>query len=101
MGSKEWTPLDVSDGQRRSLRGTAHSLKAVVQVGKGDITAGVIAAVDEALSTHELVKVKLLKACTVDKSEAAETLAEGTGAALIQRVGRVTVLYRPRPDDPA
>ena len=84
--------------QLKALKASAHNLKALINVGKGDITEGVIAAVDDALTTHELVKIKLLKSCTVDKNDAAQRLCADTDAALVQRIGRTIVLLRPRPE---
>ena len=44
--------------QKKYLRGLAHGLKPVVQIGKEGITEGVIRAVDEGLFRHELIKIK-------------------------------------------
>ena len=46
---------------RAALRKAAHHLEAIVHVGQGGVTAAVIASLDDALRTHELVKVQLGK----------------------------------------
>jgi len=56
----------VTPGERRDLKGRGHKLKPVVLVGKEALTDKVMGAVDAALTTHELIKVKLLQACTLD-----------------------------------
>ena len=57
--------------QRRYLRGLGHELKVVVQVGKGGIDDGVIAAVDQALTDHELIKLKVGDNANLDRHDAA------------------------------
>ncbi len=88
----------LSDKQKKAFRAQGHTLQPVVLVGKDNLTEGVLAAVDTALTAHELIKVKLLQSASVDKDDAANKLCDATGAELIQRVGRVALLYRPRPE---
>ena len=88
----------LSGGQRKSLRGLAHRLEPVVLVGHAGVSDAVLQAVGEALLTHELIKVRLLE--PEDKKNAAQTLADGTGAALCGLVGHTVILYRPHPQRP-
>lgn len=84
--------------QRKHLRGIAHRLEPVVHVGRAGVTDAVIAAVSDALLTHELVKVRLTE--PDDKKADAEALARGAGAALCGLVGHTVILYRPHPERP-
>lgn len=84
---------------RGSLRRRGHKLKPVVLVGKDDLSDSVVGAIDDALTIHELVKVKLLQSCSLDKNEAALVMAKRTGSDLVQRIGRTALLYRQRPDE--
>ncbi len=84
--------------QRRFLRGKAHELRPVVQVGEAGVTDGVVAAVDPALADHELVKIRLMR--PPDKKAAAAELARRTGAEMCGVVGHTVILYRPDPDEP-
>ena len=86
--------------QRRKLRALGHHLTVVVQVGQEGVTAGVIAAVEQALWDHELVKVKLASEDRETRQEQAEALAFGTGAEVAQVLGRTALLYRPNPEEP-
>jgi RNA-binding protein len=81
--------------QARFLRGLGHHLKPVVLIGNQGITTPVLAALEETLNSHELVKVKLQEGCPLDKKEAASQLAEGTGAVIAQLLGKTILLYRP------
>jgi RNA-binding protein len=86
--------------QRRHLRALAHELKPLVQVGKGGIDEGLIHAVDQALTDHELIKVKIGDAAGLDRHEAADSLASQTKSEVAQVLGYTVVLYRAHPDDP-
>jgi RNA-binding protein len=91
--------MPLSGNQRRHLRALGHHLQAIVQVGHQGVTAGVVKALDQALSDHELVKVRLAEAVE-DRAGTAEALAEGTKSELAQLMGRTVLLYRPDLDDP-
>jgi RNA-binding protein len=84
--------------EKRHLRGLAHALKPLVQVGKSGLTPAVVQAVAEALEAHELIKVRLVEAGDTKKA-AAQELAEHTGSRWVGTVGHVVTLYRPQ-DDP-
>lgn len=81
--------------QKRHLRGLGHSLKPVLLIGKNELEEGFIKEADAALACHELVKVKVLENCLLDRREAAEGLAEATGAEIAQVLGKTFLLYRP------
>jgi RNA-binding protein len=87
--------------QLRHLRGLGHDLKPIVQIGKGGIDDGVVAAVDRALADHELIKVKLGEAVELDRHDAAEAIAHATGSEVAQVLGNTLLLYRANPDEPA
>ncbi len=72
----------------------------MVQVGKGGIDDGLVAAVDQALLDHELVKVKVGEAAGLDRHEAAESIAQQTKSQVAQVLGYTILLYRAHPDDP-
>ena len=81
----------------RQLRALGHDLKPVVMLGKDGITDAVTAAASAALKTHELIKVKIQSEAPVDRHEGARALAEATGSALVQVLGRTFLLYKRAP----
>ena len=89
---------DLTEKQRRYLRGLAHPLKPVILLGKEGLTDSVAKETARALHDHELVKVKGLGGDRDARDAAFTALAERTGSALVHRIGNVGVLYRPRPD---
>ena len=86
--------------QRRHLRGLGHDLKPIVQVGKGGVDDGLVAAVAQALEDHELVKIKVGEAAKLDRHDAAEAIAHKTRSEVAQVLGNTVLLYRAHPEDP-
>ena len=87
----------LSGTQRKYLRGLAHSLRPVIMVGKNGITTELIKAVDEALSTHELIKVKFVD-FKEDKKQLSQDIAESTSSEAAGLIGNVAIFYRQQPD---
>lgn len=85
----------LTNSQARFLRGQAHDLKAMLQVGGKGITDALIAEVDAALEHHELIKIKVAADDRDSRDAIVADLATRTGAALVQRIGHVAVYYRP------
>jgi RNA-binding protein len=90
----------LSGKQRHHLRALGHELRPIVQIGKGGIDDGVIAAVDQALIDHELVKIKVGDSAEIERDKAADELASRTRSEVAQILGNMLLLYRANPDDP-
>ena len=88
----------LTNTQARFLRGQAHDLKAMLQVGGKGITDALIAEVDAALEHHELIKIKVAAGDREQRDAMIDDLATRTGSALVQRIGHVAVYYRPSTD---
>ena len=91
-------PPALTSAQARFLRGQAHGLKAILQVGGKGVTAALVAEVDAALEQHELIKVKVAAGEREARDAMIGALATRTGAALVQRIGHTAVLYRQSQD---
>lgn len=85
----------LSSKQRAFLRSMANTMDPIMQVGKGGIVEELITSVDNALEARELIKMSALETAPVSAREAADELAEATGADVVAVVGRRFVLYRP------
>lgn len=88
-------PTLLTSAQTRFLRGQAHDLKAMLQVGGKGVTDALIAEIDLALEHHELIKVKVGAEDREARDSLIAEIAERTGSALVQRIGHTAVLYRP------
>ena len=91
-------PTVLTATQTRFLRGQAHDLKAVLQVGGKGVTDALVAEIDGALEHHELIKVKVSGEDRDARDAMIGQIAERTGAALVQRIGHTAILYRPNPE---
>lgn len=92
--------MSLTSRQRAHLKGLAHDLAPVVHIGTEGVTEGVVAAVEQALADHELIKVKVGKACTQHRRDVGPALVEQTRSTQVLMIGRVIVLYRPHPSKP-
>lgn len=80
--------------QKRFLRGLAHNLDPIFQVGKGGVNEHLYIHVSEALERRELIKVSILNNNLDDPKEISEEVAKGAGAELVQLIGRTIILYK-------
>jgi len=92
--------MSLSGKQRRYLRSLGHALNPVVQIGRGGLTDQVIAAIAEALASHELIKIRVGSASELERQDAADQAARATGAEVAQVLGNTALLYRRHPDNP-
>lgn len=86
--------------QRRHLRSLGHHLEPVVQIGKQGLTDASIAAIEEAIGQHELIKVRVGTECPDDRHDIAERLAPALKAEVAQVLGRTLLVYRRHPKEP-
>lgn len=92
--------ISLTNAQIRALKAQAQRLKATLKVGKEGLSPQFLAALDDALKHHELLKVKF-DDFKEQKKELAPKLAETSGSHLVTLVGNVAVLFRPKPPPPA
>jgi RNA-binding protein len=86
--------MDISENQRRFLRGRAHALKPIIQIGGKGLTDAVAQETARALHDHELIKVRATGADRAARDAMFADLATRTQSALVHRIGHVAVLYR-------
>jgi RNA-binding protein len=84
--------------ERAHLKARAHALEPVVQVGAGGVTPEIIAEVDRALTAHELIKIRIGLSDRDERAVLGGEVATATHASIVHRVGKVLILWRPRPD---
>ena len=88
----------ITGKQRSELKKMAQEIKPTVMIGKDEVTPNVIAAIDDYLEAHELVKVQIQEGALLDPKETANELAEELRAEFVQAIGRKFVLYRQAAD---
>ena len=83
---------------RAKLRSLANPIEAILQVGKNGLGDALQKQVDDALTAREMIKLTVLETCPETPREMAAVLAAGTGAEVVQVVGRKVTLYRKNPE---
>ncbi|MBR2521022.1 MAG: YhbY family RNA-binding protein [Oscillospiraceae bacterium] len=91
--------MELTSRQRAALRSQANGLEPVIFVGHSGVTDSVVHQAEEVLTARELVKGTVLENAPVTAREACDELAERTGAAGVQVIGRKFVLFRENPED--
>ena len=84
--------------ERAHLKARAHALEPAVRVGHAGLTDTVAAELDRALTAHELVKVRIGGSDRDAREALCDAICARTDASAVQRVGKVLVLWRPKPD---
>ena len=92
-------PISLTARERAHLKARAHALEPSVQVGNAGLTDAVAAEIARALAARELIKVKIL-ADRDEREEIATAICARTDSAIVQQVGKVVVLWRPKPEEP-
>ena len=90
----------LNSKQRAALRGIAGTMDTIFQVGKGGINEALISQVSDALRKRELIKLRVLDNSAYTSREAAEEIAEKTGADVVQVIGNRFVIFKRNPKEP-
>jgi RNA-binding protein len=89
--------LQLTIAERKAHRAEAHHLDPVVMIGNDGLTPAVVKETDAALNAHGLIKVRVLGDDRTQRDAVYQQLADQLGAAPIQHIGKLLVLWRPKP----
>ncbi len=89
--------IELSIAERKAHRADAHHLDPVVMIGNDGLTPAVQKEVDAALNAHGLIKVRVLGDDRAAREAMYQQLADQLGAAPIQHIGKLLVMWRPKP----
>ncbi len=89
--------MTLTSKQRKQLRGLAHDLRPLIQIGQKGLTDGLFDAINEALETHELIKIKFLD-CKDEKHEISAEIENKLAAGLCGIIGNIAIFYRESSD---
>ena len=88
--------LKLTPAQRSDLRSQAHGLAPVVMIGDSGLTPAVIKEIDVSLNSHGLIKIRVLGDDRDARISHYETICADLGAAPVQHIGKLLVIYRPK-----
>lgn len=92
------TALVLTPAERKAHRAAAHHLDPVVMVGADGLTPAVVKEADAALKAHGLIKLRVFSDDRTAREAALADLADKLGAAPVQHIGKLLVLWRPVPE---
>ena len=90
--------LDITSTQRRALRARAHALNPVVIVGDAGLTTPVMNEIHQNLASHELIKIRVTADAHATRDQFLDEICTTLHAAAVQHIGKILVIYRPRPE---
>lgn len=91
--------VTLTPAEKKALKAQAHGLDPVVLIGDKGLTANVIKEIDMNLNAHGLIKVRVAGDDRDARLEYATQICGETGAALVQHIGKLLVLFRPKAED--
>ncbi len=86
--------------QKRDLKALASTLTIRYQIGKNEISETLIDMLNKALTAHELIKIDVMKGCSLPIMEVALDLSNRLNAELVHVMGRVIILFRRNKENP-
>lgn len=92
--------LQLSPIKRRELKARAHSLNPVVSISEENgLTDAVMREIDICLKAHELIKIRVYGDSRENRIACYDRICEELGAAPVQHIGKLLVVWRPIPQD--
>jgi putative YhbY family RNA-binding protein len=91
--------LLLTPKERQELKGRAHRLNPTVLLGAAGLSDAVLKEIDRALAAHELIKVRVPGDDRAEREQIFAAAADRLGAARVQMIGKLIVLFRPRPPE--
>ena len=90
----------LSQSQKKQLKSLAAKLDVKYQIGKKEISPTLIDMLDKALTAHELIKIDVMKGCSLPIMEIALDISNKLNAELVHVMGRVIILFRRNKENP-
>jgi RNA-binding protein len=91
--------MQLSESQKKRLRGLGHKLKPVVTIGTAGLTSSVLEEFAQSIGHHELMKVKISAGDRDERDRIVEQLCNSGQAQLIQRVGNIGLFMKLKKKD--
>lgn len=92
--------LEITSQERSALRAAAHSLRPVVMIGDKGLTDAVLKEIDNNLTAHNLIKVRVSQERDV-REDMLASICEQLSCAPVHHLGKILILHRPEHTEPA
>lgn len=91
--------MNLSESQKKFLRGLGHQLKPVVVIGDGGLSESLLKEFESTIDHHELIKVRIRAGDRKSRDETIRSLCDQSKSALVTRIGNVALIYRRNEDN--
>jgi len=88
--------IKLTPAERSALRAEAHGLKPIVMIGESGLSNNIYKEIELGLDAHGLIKVRVFGDDREARVAMYEEICAKTGAAPVQHIGKLLVLYRPK-----
>lgn len=92
--------MNLSESQKKFLRGLGHQLKPVIIVGDAGLSESLLKEFSSTIDHHELIKVRVRAGDRETRDRIISDLCEQQAASLVARIGNVALLYRRNDEKP-
>ena len=92
--------MTITAKHKKKLKALGHSLTPLINIGKEEISEGVIKKTRKELEQHELIQIKVQNTTPMPVKFAAEKLSEETGCTIIKIIGSTALLFKRNEDEP-
>lgn len=92
--------MQLTEPQKKLLRGLGHQLKPVVTVGDTGISESLLKEFRSTIDHHELIKVRVRGADRQTRDTLINDLCTKESAQLVSRIGNVALIYRRNNEKP-
>lgn len=92
--------MKLSSKQKSYLKGLGHHLKPIIQVGKDGLSEKFMTNLENALESHELLKIKVLDNAPLEKRDIAARVEKSSRGDVVQIIGHTLLYYRPFAEEP-
>jgi RNA-binding protein len=88
----------LTTAARSALRARAHALDPVVMISGKGLTDSVLAEINRSLTSHELIKIRVLGTDRAERDALLSEVCDRTGAQAVQHIGKILVVFRANPE---
>jgi RNA-binding protein len=92
--------MELSESQKKFLRGLGHQLKPVIIVGDAGLSESLLKEFSSTIDHHELVKVRIRAGDRESRDKIINDLCDRESASLVTRIGNVALVYRRNKEKP-
>ncbi len=91
--------MSINSKFKRELKAKAHKLNPIVIVGNQGLTENVMKEIDQGLTVHELIKIRINAEDRDERHAIFNEICEVTNAEAVQLIGGIGIIYRENLDD--